>query len=230
MPVASAAATQHLLDTLRTRQLAEQRDDLQATRLADGRDTALVALAAFDSPALGRSVERLSGAWRVDAAGNRLVYALPAGLFTSRTPLAALTLQMRDGTPLPAGVRLDVERGLVIASGVQTGVRALALDLVARDANGDTVTIALTVGGRDSQPAPQEPGREAIPSTSPAADAGKPPLTLQLRQHAARDLFAQAQQLLDAIAQPAASPDAVSPSPSSDALAATAGVTTTIES
>ena len=230
MPVASAAATQHLLDTLRTRQLAEQRDDLQATRLADGRDTALVALAAVDGPALGRSVERLSGAWRVDAAGNRLVYALPAGLFTSRTPLAALTLQMRDRTPLPAGVRLDVERGLVIASGVQTGVRALALDLVARDANGDTVTIALTVGGRDSQPAPQEPGRETIPSTSPAADAGKPPLTLQLRQHAARDLFAQAQQLLDAIAQPAASPDAVSPSPSSDALAATAGVTTTIES
>ena len=79
---------------------------------------------------------------------------------------------------------------------------------------------------RPQPDAQQNPQRDLPPAPQQLApDAGKPPLTMQLRQHAARDLTTRALQLLDAIAQPGAGAHDATPTHSHDAAAA-AGATT----
>ncbi|THF67244.1 hypothetical protein E6C76_02370 [Pseudothauera nasutitermitis] len=197
----TARATLALLDTLHARREAESASaPAGALQLADGRVTPLVTLAAPDGPLLAASVEALRGAWRADVAGNRQVFALPAGLFASREPIAALTLRMADGRPLPANLRLDVERGLVIRSGLQGSSRVLELVLRVQTSDGRVLDIPITLNGLEQ---PDTPRDGDVPDAASQA-AGKEALSLQLRESAARDLFAQARDFLATLGSDAA--------------------------
>ncbi|ENO85319.1 putative Ig domain-containing protein [Thauera linaloolentis] len=199
----AARAALDLLDTLDTLRETEARPSPNTLQLADGRVTPLVMLAAQDGPAYAASVATLHGAWRADVAGNRQVFALPAGLFVSREPISTLTLRMADGRPLPTGLRLDVERGLIVRSGLQGSGRELELDLLLKTADGHTLAVRLTLSGQE-RPGPA--GGTDMSDAAAAQSAGKEAVSLQLREHAARDLMAQAHAFLAALgADPASS-------------------------
>ncbi|SEI60043.1 putative Ig domain-containing protein [Achromobacter sp. NFACC18-2] len=165
----------------------------------------LVVLASPDAPGLSVAAAALTGHWRADAAGNRHVYALPAGLVRSSTPIASMTLRMADGAALPPGVRLDAARGLIVAPGL-TQAQTLSLQLVVRAASGESRAIAITVSGDRLGLGRDDSAALATRDDAPAAD--KPALTQQLRHSAAQDVLAQARQFLASLdddAAPAAS-------------------------
>ncbi len=169
-----------------------------------GVQSPLVVLASPEAPGLSFAAAALSGYWRADAAGNRHVYALPAGLVRSASPIAALSLRMADGSALPPGVRLDAARGLIVAPGL-TNAQTLSLQLVVRTAAGETRAMPVTVtvsaersgAWRNDATAFAARGDAAGSDTArDAAPADKPALSQQLRQSAAQDVLAQARLFL----------------------------------
>ena len=159
----------------------------------------LVVLASPDAAGLSFAVASLSGVWRADASGNRHVYALPAGLVRSSSPVTALTLRMADGSALPAGVRLDAARGLIVAPGL-TGAQTLSLQLLVRTASGEVKAIPVTVSadrvGAWRQGGDVLAARDSADTSTDIATADKPALSDQLRQSAAQGVLAQARQFL----------------------------------
>ncbi|VFR45044.1 hypothetical protein ANT2_0739 [plant metagenome] len=194
----------------------ERRDADTATpwqlETPNGATSRLIVLAGPDAQGLSASVASLAGVWRNDLAGNRQLYALPAGLIRSTEPIAAIGLRMADGSPLPDGLRLDAARGLIVAPGL-TGSERLSLVLVVRSATGDTLSVPVTLSA--AKPVAWVPAHDAAQDDT-ATLAHKPALSQQLRQTAAQDLLDQARQFLaslgdDVQAEPAHAPDGARP-------------------
>ncbi|RMX06858.1 hypothetical protein D8I35_10225 [Corticibacter populi] len=183
-----------LLDALR-QPLWEDTPNVSAEVLfADGSTaTPLVLLAAADAPALEAREARVVGQWVYDPSGNRMVAQLPEGLIASRQTIAALELRSADGRALPAGIRLDLTSGSIIAP----GVRAAALDLllVLRTTDGQSLSLPVHIAPAGARLAVASTQDDAI------AIAAKPALSDQLRQGPASDLLHQAQTLLRQLAE-----------------------------
>ncbi|WMD18985.1 putative Ig domain-containing protein [Achromobacter seleniivolatilans] len=197
-----------LLDALLADSL--ERRDSDAVRpftmdAPNGIRTPLAVLASPDAPGLSFAAAAFTGYWRADAAGNRHVYALPAGLIRSSSPVATLVLRMADGTELPPGVRLDAARGLIVAPGL-AGAQTLALQLVARTVSGEVKVVPVTVSA--DRLGAWRHGNVAARDDAPAA-ADKPALSQQLRMSAAQDVLAQAQQFLASLDDDAAAGDSI---------------------
>ncbi|MDQ7988659.1 MAG: beta-propeller fold lactonase family protein [Candidatus Dactylopiibacterium sp.] len=212
-----ARGTLALLDALAARAADEAAQT--ALPLADGRDSPLVHRAAPDAPRLSASVAALRGHWQADVAGNRQVFALPAGVFRSHEAVAGLSLRMADGRPLPASVRLDVERGLIVRAGLHGDTRPVLLELRVHTRDGLELAVPLRV----------EPGEGTAPPATGAGhdapQAGKEAVSLQLRERATRDLMTQARALLAALgAGPASATSDVSLSGSAAPRAAAPSV------
>ncbi len=153
----------------------------------------------------------------------------------ARAAIDALTVRSRPAIPAPT-LSSDFANMTVATrhSGGAAGTLTLLDELRTRQQAEQQselqaeppLTPAANDSGQDAAPAAAQPepphaARAAQPQQPAPADAGKPPLTMQLRQHAARDLWLQAQQLLDAIGQ--RSGDAP-PSDSHDAAAAAGAI------
>lgn len=172
-----------------------------AMRTADGRPTALVALAGPGVDLLAGPDHPVTGNWHYDRDGNRHVFALPAGLVRSNSPIASIALHMAGGGDLPAGVRLDTTRGMIVAPGI-TGARDLSLQLVVRTTDGKQISVPIAISaerhGMATPAAPQAAG--AAQADDNALGAGhKPALSQALRNSAAQDILSQARQMLAAL-------------------------------
>ncbi|MDQ8034090.1 MAG: putative Ig domain-containing protein [Bordetella sp.] len=204
---APAGGSAVLLDGLLRSSL--ERDDrwtrgLNGVETADGKPTRLVALASPDAPALAGPGRPVTAAWHYDRDNNRQVVTLPAGLVRSSSAIAALELRMADGGALPAGVRLDAARGLITAPGLNGG-QPLSLQLLVRTVDGQRLAVPILITGeRQAAAAPAAPNdahaaAHAAAHEGDLAAASKLALSVQLRQSAAQDILAQAQQLLAAL-------------------------------